>query len=107
MFIARWHITANFGHTKECISILRRWEIDVGQRIGWKSGSIHISTGFIGASQSDIEFETRFDSLSDFESALADMQKVPHHGDLMAKLHPLVVGGTNRWVLRAEAEVQQ
>jgi len=33
MFIARWHLTANFGKLDDCVSLLKRWQIDVGERI--------------------------------------------------------------------------
>jgi hypothetical protein len=105
MFIARWQFTARFGKTDDCVSILRKWEIDVGQRIGWKSGSTRLVSGFIGSSQSNIEFETRFDNLTDLESAWNDMDRVPHHREYMKMLEPLIEGGTDRWTLYREAEV--
>lgn len=105
MFIARWNLVARFGASDECISVLRKWEIDVGQRIGWKPGSVRILCGFIGASQSEIEFESRFDTVADFEAALRDMARNPHHREYMKKLEPMLAGGTNEWRVYREAEV--
>ncbi len=57
MFIARWQLSTRFGKTAEALDILRKWEIDVGQRIGWRPGSIRIASGVVGAAQTDIEFQ--------------------------------------------------
>lgn len=104
MFIARWQFSARFGKADECISILRKWEIDVGQRIGWKPGSVRLLTGYLGTSVSSLEFEVRFDSVSDLEAALRDMERVPHHREYMKMLEPFVAGGTDNWVVLREAD---
>ena len=105
MFIARWQLSTRFGKTEEALDILRKWEIDVGQRIGWRPGSIRITTGVVGAPQTDIEFETRVDTLADLESAWRDMEHVEPHKDYLKKLEPLVVSGASRWVVLREYEV--
>jgi hypothetical protein len=105
MFIARWQFTARFGKADDCVSILRKWEIEVGQRIGWRPGSVRILVGFIGASQTEIAFESRFDALSDLEGAMHDMAQAHGHKEFMKMLEPLVVGGTSEWRLYREAEV--
>lgn len=97
MFIARWQFTVQSGQTDKCISLLQKWEIDVGQRIGWRPGSVRILRGFIGACDGEVEFESRFDSLSDLEGAWNDMARIPHHAEYMKLLEPLMVSGTNRW----------
>src|SRR4051794_8422735 len=105
MFIARWQFTCRFGKTDDCIAILRHWERDVGQRMGWKASSIRIVTGFIGASESEVEFESRFDNLTDLEGAFGDMQRNRHHGEYMKQLEAIVVPGSNTWKLYRDIEV--
>jgi len=107
MFIARWQFNSRFGKVNDCVSILRKWEIDVGQRMGWKPGSVRILTGFIGTSESHVEFESRFDSLSDLEGAWGDMERAPAHREYMKMLEPLIDSGSDRWTLHREAEITQ
>lgn len=90
MYIARMQLTAQFGHLDACLEILRKWERDVGQRSGWRLSSTRLVVGQLGASQGSIEFEVRVDSLTDLESAWADLDKNPNHKAYMGELTPLV-----------------
>ena len=103
--IAPRQFATRFGKTDDCIAILKKWELDVGQRIGWKPGSIRILNGFIGISESEIEFESRFDSLADLEGAWGDMERAHYHREYLKQLEPLIVSGTNRWSLYREVRV--
>lgn len=105
MFIARWQFATQFGKTEDCIAILKKWEIDVGQRIGWRPGSVRILAGFLGVSESEVEFESRFDNLSDLESAWADMQRAHYHKEYLKMLEPMIVSGTNRWNVYREVSM--
>ena len=105
MFIARWQLSTRFGKTEECLAVLRKWEIYVGQRIGWRPGSIRIAGGVVGAAQTDIEFETRVENLADLESAWRDMERVEQHKEHLKKLEPLLVSGGSRWVVLREYEI--
>lgn len=107
MYIARWQFTTRFGKTDDCLAILRKWEMDVGQRVGWRPGSVRILTGFIGASQSDLEFESHFDSLNDFESAWGDMERVPYHREYLKQLEPFIVPGSNRWNIYIDNKIER
>lgn len=97
MYIARWLLTAHYGHKDAAIDLLRKWEGDVGQRIGWRAASIRVLGGTIGVPQSHIEFEVRVDNLNDLESAWADMNKNPYHGQYLKELEPHIVSGSNIW----------
>jgi hypothetical protein len=105
MFIARWQLSTRFGKTEECLAVLRKWEIDVGQRIGWRPGSIRIASGVVGAAQTEIEFETRVENLADLESAWRDMERVEQHKEYLKKLEPLLVSAGSRWVVLREYEI--
>jgi hypothetical protein len=103
MFVARWQFTSRFGKLEQTLSILRKWEIDVGQRIGWKS--IRVVTGLVGGSDTDIELETRIDNVADLEAAWGDMQRNPHHAEYMKSLETLIVDGSNRWTIHREVSL--
>jgi len=97
MYIARWLLTAHYGHKDATISLLRKWEVDVGQRIGWRAAAIRVLAGTIGVPQSHVEFEVRVDNLTDLESAWADMSKNPYHAQYLKELEPHIVSGSNVW----------
>ena len=97
MYLVRWQLQVRFGHVNEALKLLRQWEIDVGQRVGWRASSVRVSQGVLGASRSTIELETHADSLSDLESSWADMEKSSHHHEAMKALERVVVSGTDQW----------
>ena len=97
MYIARWHLTAQMGHKDAAIEIFRKWQTDVGERIGWRASSVRVTTGLIGVNQSHIELEVRIDSLSDLEGAWADMAKNPYHQQYAKELQAHIESGSNLW----------
>jgi hypothetical protein len=97
MFIARWQFTAQFGKMDDVLSLLRKWEIDVGERVGWRASHVRVTTGVVGTSDSAVSFEIPLDSLGDLEAAWTDMEKNPHHHEYLKQLGHVVVGGTNHW----------
>jgi hypothetical protein len=106
MYVARWHLTARFGHKDETLKLLQRWEIDVAHRIGWRPGSLRIVTGSVGAGDTDIEIEVKIDSLTDLEAAWADMARVPYQEEYQKKLSELVVSGSGRWTVHQIFETE-
>jgi hypothetical protein len=104
MFIARWQFTAQFGKVEDVLSILRRWEIDVGERVGWRTSHVRITTGVVGAGRSSVELEVRVDSLGDLEAAWADIEKNPHHHELLKQLGH-VVAGEDHWTILRERDL--
>ncbi len=97
MHIVRWEFQIRFGHQKEVVQILRQWEFDVGQRVGFRAQSLRLVQGAVGASRSTIELETHIENLGDLEAAWADMEKNPSHAEAMKSLERFVVGGTDTW----------
>jgi hypothetical protein len=102
MFVARWQFTAQFGKVDDVLSLLRKWEIDVGERVGWKSANIRVTVGVVGAGNSAIELEVRVDSLADLEAAWNDMERNPHHHEYIKQLGHVIVSGTNSWTVQRE-----
>ena len=105
MFVARWQFKTQFGKLDDALNLLRRWEIDVGERVGWKSGAVRVLTGFVGGDESEVEYETRCDSLADFEAALRDLERNPHDRDYKKQLASVVVSGTSRWTILREVSI--
>ena len=105
MYIARWNFQVRFGRTKDALDALRTWELGVGERIGWRTGSVRVLTGLVGASPSSIEYEARADSLSDIESAWARMKDVPRHESALAKLGEYIVAGSDHWTVHRVIEL--
>ena len=99
MYVARWHLTARFGHKDETLKLLQRWEIDVAHRIGWRPGSVRIVAGGIGVGDTDIEVEAKIDSLTDLEASWADMARVPYQAEYQKKLSELIISGSSRWTI--------
>jgi hypothetical protein len=103
MYIARWTFDTRFGKTDDSIALLRRWEIDVGERVGWKLGSVRLLRNVMGGTDTAIEFEAHCDSLDELERTWRDMEKAPYHQEYLRKLQELIVPGTSRWsVLRQQ-----
>lgn len=105
MYLVRWQFQVRFGHLKEVLGILRQWEVDVGQRVGWRAQNLRVSQGMLGASRSNVEVETRVDNLGDLESSWADMERSPHHQEAMKALERFVVGGTDQWSVYNQIEL--
>lgn len=105
MLIARWQVRAAFGRTEEVVALLRKWEVDVGQRIGWRTGSVRIAHGSIGLAANEIELEVRIDNLTDLESAWNDMDKVPYHAEYLKQLAPLLEAGSKGWTVLKEVDL--
>jgi hypothetical protein len=105
MFVARWSFSTRIGRVDDCVGLLRKWEVDVGERIGWKVGSVRLMQGVLGPPDTAIEFETRFECLSDLESAWADMDRSPHHREYLKQLDTLLVPGTSQWAVYREMKL--
>jgi len=97
MLFVRWNFCARFGKIDDCIAVLKKWQIDVGQRVGWKVGSIRVARAVFGNSDTRLEIESRCEDLSELEETWADLEHSPLHREYVAMLEPLVVPGTNEW----------
>lgn len=102
MIITRWEFTCRFGKVDDCISILRKWEMDVGDRVGWKASHVRVLQGFLGGNDSQIEFEARAENLTDLDAVWADIERNPHHREYMQQLEKIIVGGSSKWTVLRE-----
>ncbi len=97
MYVARWQFTARFGHKEECLRVLRKWNVDVAQRVGWRS--LRATSGSIGGPDAQIELEVQLDNIEDLEAAWRDMAAVPYHAEYQRQLAELIVSGSDRWTI--------
>merc|ERR1712226_1771903 len=71
--IARWHITAKFGHKTKILEGLKRWRVEIGAAAGFTDG--RITTGRIGAKENLIEWETEHENISALEACWSNFGK--------------------------------
>merc|ERR1712226_318284 len=88
--IARWHITAKFGHKTKILEGLKRWRVEIGAAAGFTDG--RITTGRIGAKENLVEWETEHENIAALEKCWANF------GDVAA-LH-------KQWSLDQEPNMQ-
>src|SRR5262245_47430571 len=105
MFVARWMIDAKFGHKDETIAIWKKWQQEVGERVGMKRSTSRVLTGSIGAAECRFEIEHQFATLADLEKAWAEMGKIPSHKQFSKELESHIVSGSNRWEILRIVEV--
>ena len=97
MFLARWTVCAKFGHKDETVALCKRWQQEVGDRVGMKQGQSRVAVSAIGPVESRFEFESQFSSLAELEKAWAEMAKIPAHKKFSKELEEHVVSGSNGW----------
>lgn len=97
MIIARWHIDARFGHKPAVIESLKSWIRDIASQIGWRSDSIRIASGSIGALESTVEMDVLVQDLGSLEASWNKLGSISAHEDWSKQIEPLIVSGTPRW----------
>jgi hypothetical protein len=99
MLICQWHLDIMYGKQADAVRIMRAWGADkfAASEFRRARGS-RLLAGLIGPSASHIVDEYSFETLADFEAALAGMgtPQFRQHSDALA---PLIVPGSQRWVV--------
>lgn len=103
MFIARWTVDARFGKEETCMAILRKWQQEVGNKVGWKNA--RMTTGSIGALESRIEIEVQVKTLAELEQSWARFGDFPYHERFSEELEPNIVSGSPKWQVFRMAEL--
>jgi hypothetical protein len=99
MLICQWHLDIVYGKQAEAIRIMRAWGAEKFTSSDFRlARGARLLAGLIGASASHVVDEYSFDSLADFESALAGMgaPQFRIHSDALS---PFIVPGSQRWVV--------
>lgn len=97
MFIARWIVDVKFGHKDEFFALHKKWEEEVGSKLGAEKKTQRVLTGSIGAAESRIETDTEVESLAELEQFFSRLMEIPAHKEWGKQLEPLIVSGSNRW----------
>ncbi len=97
MIVCQWHLDIPYGKQAEALEIMQAWaEEKLASSDFRKARSTRLMVGHVGRSASHIIDEYVFDSLADFESALAGMgaDRFRTHSDRLA---PYIVPGSQHW----------
>lgn len=97
MLVCQWHLDVPYGKQSQALAAIRAWGKEKFASSEFRRAtSARLLVGFIGDSASHIIDEYVFDSLADFEAALAGMS-APQFKPLSDALAPFVVPGSQRW----------
>ena len=101
MYICQWHLDIIFGKQRDAVEVLKAWkQEDLASSEFRRAKSIRMVCGHVGPSPSHLILEHEFETLADWEAALADMAK-PQFKRFPEALAPFVVAGSQHWeVLR-------
>jgi len=97
VLVCQWHLDVPFGKRGEALRVMSAWGKDKFEYSGFrKAKGGRVMVGEVGDSASHIVDEYGFESLADFEAALADMgqERFRKHADALA---PYVVPGSQCW----------
>lgn len=99
MLICQWHLDIVYGKQAEAVRIMRAWGADKFASSEFRlARGARLLAGSVGASASHLVDEYSFESLADFETALASMAtpQFRRHSDALA---PYIVPGSQHWVV--------
>lgn len=99
MLLCQWHLDIVYGKQGEAVRVMRAWGAEkfASSEFRRARGS-RLLAGLVGPSASHIVDEYSFESLADFEAALASMAapQFRSHSDALA---PFIVPGSQHWVV--------
>lgn len=99
MFVCQWHLDTPYGKQGEAVAVMRAWGAEKFASSEFKRArGARLLSGMVGASASHIIDEYEFDTLADFEAALAGMSAPQFRGHSDA-LAPYIVPGSQYWVV--------
>jgi hypothetical protein len=99
MYVCQWHLDIPYGKQKQVVEIMTAWGAEKLRSSDFKKvKSTRLLVGHIGDSASHIVDEYVFETLADFESALAGMgqPQFKPHSDALA---PFIIPGSQKWVV--------
>jgi hypothetical protein len=99
MLICQWHLDIVYGKQADAIRVMRAWGAEKFASSEFsRARGARLLAGLVGASASHVIDEYMFESLADFEAALAGMAapQFRPHSDALA---PFIVPGSQRWIV--------
>src|SRR5664279_5456420 len=97
MYVCQWHLDLEYGTQGDAIRAMKAWGEEKMRSSEFKRvKSGRLLVGHVGPSASHVVDEYVFESLADFEAALAGMSQPQFkpHSDALA---PFVVPGSQHW----------
>jgi hypothetical protein len=99
MLVCQWHLDIVYGKQAEAVRIMRAWGAEKFASSEFRlARGARLLAGFVGPSASHIVDEYSFESLADFEAALASMG-APQFRAQSEALAPFIVPGSQHWVV--------
>ena len=99
MIICQWHLDIAYGKQAEAVKVMRAWGAEKFTSSEFRRArGARLLAGFVGPSASHLVDEYTFDSLADYEAALASMT-APQFGRHSEALAPYIVPGSQHWVV--------
>ena len=99
MLVCQWHLDIVYGKQAEAVRVMRAWGAEKFASSEFRRArSTRLLAGLVGSSASHLIDEYSFDSMADFEAALAGMAapQFRTHSDALA---PYIVPGSQHWVI--------
>ena len=99
MIVCQWHLDIPYGKQAEALAAIRAWGAEKFASSEFRRArGARLLCGLVGPSASHIVDEYEFESLADFEAALAGMSapQFRRHSDALA---PFVVPGSQHWIV--------
>ena len=97
-FVCQWTLEIVYGKQKQALDIIKKWGEEKFRSSHFKVSVNRVMNGYIGASPSLIIDEYIFNSMDDFEKALADMGN-PQFREYSDSLAPFIVPGSQKWTV--------
>ena len=97
MYVCQWHLDLVYGKQSEALAVIKAWGAEKFASSEFRRAkSARLLVGHVGESASHVVDEYSFESLADFEAALAGMsgRQFRGHSDALA---PLIVPGSQCW----------
>jgi len=97
VLVCQWHLDVPFGKRGEALRVMKAWGQDKFAYSGFRKAKAgRVLVGEVGDSPSHIVDEYLFETLADFEAALADMghERFQRHAEALA---PYIVPGSQHW----------
>ena len=99
MLVCQWHLDIVYGKQADAVRVMRAWGAEKFASSEFRRArGARLLAGFVGPSASHLIDEYWFDSMADFEAALAGMASPQFrtHSDALA---PYLVPGSQHWVM--------
>ena len=99
MLVCQWHLDIVYGKQADALRVMRAWGAEKFASSEFRRAQgARLLAGLVGVSASHIIDEYLFDSLADFEAALAGMAapQFRAHSDALA---PFIVPASQHWVV--------